>query len=105
MSSHLYNYGDKLWLKYQLDQTLFTGVIAHKNKKEAQIGPEPKKRSGFFWIKSKTTNTQKMKLDTQKVDDLLTHGGNLNSIWAQKIFFDLILQEFCYFSETWDLWY
>ena len=38
-------------------------------------------------------------------DDLLTHGGNLDPIWAQKMFFDLILQGFCYFSGTWDLCY
>ena len=31
------------------------------------MGPEIKKPSGFFWLKSKTTNTQKLKLDIQKV--------------------------------------
>ena len=36
-------------------------------------------------------------------DDLLTHGGNSDPIWAQKMFFGLILQEFCDFYGTWKL--
>ena len=36
-------------------------------------------------------------------DDPLTHGGNLDPVWARKIFFRLILQEFFDFSGTWDL--
>ena len=114
---HLYNYEDNLCPNVQLNQTLFTGVIAHKNPK---MGPNRSwtKKTRFFWLKSKTTNTQKLKRDIQKVymdgpiidyvricDDPLTHGGNLDAIWAQKIFFPLILQEFCDFSGTWDLRY
>ena len=38
-------------------------------------------------------------------DDPLTHGGNLDPIWAQKMFFGLILQGVCDFSGTWDLRY
>ena len=41
---HLYNNRDNLWPKLQLDQTLFTGVIAtppFKAPKWAQIAPEP----------------------------------------------------------------
>ena len=72
----------------------------------------------IYWLKQKTINTQKLKLDIQKVytdgpiigyiricDDPLTHGGNLDPIWTQKMFFGLILQEFCDFSGTWDLRY
>ena len=40
-------------------------------------------------------------------DNLLTRpqGGNLDQLWPQKIFFSLILQEFCDFFGTWDLRY
>ena len=38
-------------------------------------------------------------------DDPLTHCGNLDPIWAHKILFGLILQEFCGFLGTWDLRY
>ena len=38
-------------------------------------------------------------------DDPLTHGGNLDPIWTQKMFFGVILQEFCDFSGTWNLYY
>ena len=38
-------------------------------------------------------------------DDPLTHGGNLDTIWAQRMFFELILQEFWDFCGTWDLRY
>ena len=31
------------------------------------MGPEPKKRRGFFLLKSKATNTQKLTLDFQRV--------------------------------------
>ena len=72
--------------------------------KKPQNGPKQvlnqKTRKGFVWLNSKTTNTQKLKLDNQKVqidgpiicyvriyDDPLTHGGNLDPIWAQKMFF------------------
>ena len=34
------------------------------------------------------------------VYDTLTHGGNLDPIWVQKMFLGLIFQEFCDF---WDL--
>ena len=42
-------------------------VLPSKNQKWAKMGPELKKPSGFFWLKSKTKNTQKLKLDVQKV--------------------------------------
>ena len=71
---HLYNYEDYLWSKFQLNLTLFTGVITpspptspHPPKK-TQNGPEPnwvlnqKKGSCFFLIKFRTANTHKMKL-------------------------------------------
>ena len=35
--------------------------------KWVQLDPEPKKRSCFFWIKSKAANTQLLKLGIQKV--------------------------------------
>ena len=35
--------------------------------------------------------------------DPLTHGGNLEPILAHKMFFGLILQQFCDFSGTWEL--
>ena len=38
-------------------------------------------------------------------DDPLTHGGNLDPIWAQKMLYGLILQEFCDFYGTWELRY
>ena len=37
-----------------------------KTQKWAKIGPELEKRSGFVWLKSKTANTQKLKLEIQK---------------------------------------
>ena len=71
------------------------------------MGPEPKKLSGFFCLKSEMVNTRKLKLDIQKVqmdgpiidsvrisDEPLTHGGNLDPMWAQKMFFGLNFQEF-----------
>ena len=36
-------------------------------KKCTQMRPEPKKNSGFFWLKTKTFITQKLKLDIKKV--------------------------------------
>ena len=42
-------------------------LLPTKTPKWAQIGPEPKKCSGFFWLKLKTTNTQKLKLGIQNV--------------------------------------
>ena len=65
-------------------------------------------------------NIQKVEFDIQKVymdgpirgyvricddPDPLTHGGNLDHIWALEMFFGLILQEFCDFSGTLDLHY
>ena len=38
-------------------------------------------------------------------DDPLTHGGNADPILDQKMFFGLVLQEFCDFPGTWDLRY
>ena len=38
-------------------------------------------------------------------DDPLTHGGIVDPIWAQKMFFGLILQQFCDFSGTRNLCY
>ena len=63
---NLHNYEDYLWPKFQLNLTLFTKVIAPKPPKMGQLDPELKKRS-FFWVKSRTTNTQKLKLGIQKV--------------------------------------
>ena len=57
------------------------------------MGPETKNRRGFFLLRSKATNTQKLTLDIQKfLNDPLTHGGNLDPIWAQQIIFGLIFQ-------------
>ena len=42
-------------------------LLPTKTPKWGQLGLEPKKRWGFFWLKLKTTNTQKLKLDIQKV--------------------------------------
>ena len=42
-------------------------LLPTKNQKWAKMGPEIKKPSGFFWLKSETTNTQKLELDIQKV--------------------------------------
>ena len=39
------------------------------------------------------------------VNDPLTHGGNLDPIWAQKMFFGLIFEEFYDFPGTWDMRY
>ena len=55
-------YEDYLWPKFQLNQTLLTGVIAQKIPK---MGPEAKRRSGLFLVKSEMANTQKLKLDIQ----------------------------------------
>ena len=38
-------------------------------------------------------------------DESLAHGGNLDPMWAQKMFFGLNFQEFRDFSRTWDLHY
>ena len=43
---------------------LLTGVIAQKIQK---MGPEAKRRSGLFLLKSEMANTQKLKLDIQTV--------------------------------------
>ena len=42
-------------------------LLPQKTQKWAKIGPELKKRSSLFWLKSKTVNTQKLKLDIQRV--------------------------------------
>ena len=42
-------------------------LLPTKNQKWAKMGPEIKKPSGFFWLKSETTNTLKLELDIQKV--------------------------------------
>ena len=39
------------------------------------------------------------------VSDTLTHGGNVDPVWGQKMFLGLIFQEFCDFSGNWDLRY
>ena len=93
-------------------------LLLTKTPKWPQIGPEPKHWSGFFWVKLKTMIMQKVEFDIQKAymdgpirgyvricDDPLTHGGNLDHIWALEMFFGLILQEFCDFSGTLDLHY
>ena len=38
-----------------------------KTQKWANMGPELKRHSGFFCLKSKMRNTQKLKLDIQKL--------------------------------------
>ena len=99
---HLYKYEGYLRSKFHFNRTLLTGVIA------ANLS---KKSSCFFRVKSRISNTQKLKLGTQKVqmDGLIkgymTPGGNLNPFWPQKMFFCLISQEFCDFSGTCDLRY
>ena len=85
--------------KFGLIRRCLLELLSSKTAKWAQIGPEPKKRSSFFWPKSKMINIQKLKLDIQKVqmdgpiigyvricDDPLTTGGNSDTIWAQKMF-------------------
>ena len=104
--------------KFSSIRPFLLALLATKTPKWVQIGPQPNKRSGSFWLKQKTINIQKLKLDIQKVqtdspnigyvricDDHLTHGGNLDPIWTQKIFFDLILQEPYDLSRTRDLRY
>ena len=87
-------------------------LLPQKNQKSAKMGLELKKLCGFFWLKSKTANTKKLKLDIQSSyklwefsNDPLIHGGNLDPIWAQKTFLGSIFQEFCDFSGTLDLRY
>ena len=56
-----------MWPKFELNQVLLTGVIAplppKKILKCTEIRSRTKKRSGFFCLKSKTTNNQKLKPD------------------------------------------
>ena len=40
-------------------------LLPQKNQKSAKMGLELKKLCGFFWLKSKTANTKKLKLDIQ----------------------------------------
>ena len=42
-------------------------ILSPKIPKWVQMGPEPKKHIGFFWLKSKTANTQRRSLDIQEV--------------------------------------
>ena len=63
----MYNYDDYLRSKFYFNLTLLTGVIALKPLKIDPIGPERKKSSCFFRVKSRTANTQKLKLAIQNV--------------------------------------
>ena len=38
------------------------GILPSNPSKWAQLGPEPKKCSCFFWVQSRTVNTRKLKL-------------------------------------------
>ena len=42
-------------------------ILPLKTLKCVKIGAETKRRSDFFWLKSETPNTQKLKLEIQKV--------------------------------------
>ena len=69
---NFYNYEDYLWSKFLLSLMLFTGVIATnpsppRPQKWVQLDPEPKKCTCFFWVKSRTANTQNLKLSPRKV--------------------------------------
>ena len=102
---------------FQLNLTLLGRVIAKIPHKMDLIEFWTKKSSCFFRIKSRITNTQ---WHPEGIDGWcyyrlwenfwspfgVTPGGNLDPIWAPpKYFFYLILQEFCDFSGTWDLYY
>ena len=51
-----------LWSKFQNNLTLFTGDITKRTPKLGQLGPEPPKIRGLFWAKSRTANSQRLKL-------------------------------------------
>ena len=82
----MYNYEGYLSTNCQINQALFTAVIAPRKPRMGPMTLEPKKCSDFFWLNSKTTKTQSLKLDNEKVkmdspiigyvricDDPLTH--------------------------------
>ena len=80
-----------------------------KSPKWAQIGPKQKKQ---WFLLAKVENNKYSEAETwhpESIDGWSYYRlcENLwwshDPIWAQKIFFGLILQEFCDFSETWDL--
>ena len=50
--------------KFQLNLNLLTGVIAPQM---GPIGSSRKKRSCFFWVKSRAANNHKQKLGIRKV--------------------------------------
>ena len=70
---HLYNYEENMKPKFQLNQTLFTGVIAEKFENDKYAVAEiwqPESIDGWsYYI----------------CDNPLTHGVNLDPVWAQKI--------------------
>ena len=53
--------------KFQHNLILFTEVIAPKPLKRVQFGPESKKMRGFFRVKSRTANSQTLKLSSHKL--------------------------------------
>ena len=61
---------DYLQSKFKLHLTLFTGGIAPNLPKLDPMGQQAKKNRDIFWVKSRTRNTQKL-----KVMDPETAGG------------------------------
>ena len=51
-----------LWSKFQNNLTLFTGDITKRTPKLGQLGAEPPKIRGLFRVKSRTANSQRLKL-------------------------------------------
>ena len=65
---HLYIWGLPLTKISAQSVVAYWNYCPPKKQKWAKMGTEPKKCSGFFLrLKSKTSNTQKLKLDIQKV--------------------------------------
>ena len=107
------------------DQSYWRCLLELLPSKNPKMGPNgswtKKKRSYFFWVKSITAITKKMKLGIEielmnspvigyvRISDeplAWSHVGNLDLIWVpQKKFFHLMLQEFLDFSGTWEFHY
>ena len=90
--------------KFHPDPTLFTRVITQKKPKLGPIGSLTPQNRGIFWIKSRTTNTHKLKVVDPEIMGRYCYyrlyenlcgplgpapGGNLGPFWAEKMgFFD-----------------
>ena len=63
----LQSYDDYLWPKFQLNLTLFNELLPPNLLKWVQLVYETKNMMGLFWVKSKTTSSQAMKLGMFKL--------------------------------------